>query len=152
MNPCFLLQSLHSLLRFYKTLKSHFFFLKLYFSPQKLLFLNFQNQDVLWGAQVICHWGCQWLIWMPPRDGFSFHIVSFTTCCIPATFVTSLLLLNLPGFTQHMPPCETCRLRGTVFQLHPETSFDIRGLPFHMSQTLLLVFFLGLKTKMLLFS
>lgn len=101
--------------------KSLFFFLKIYFSPQKLLFLNFQNQDMLWGAQVICHWGCQWLIWMLPHDGFSFHLVSFTTCCIPATLVTFLLLLHLPSFTQHMPPCETCRLSGTVFQLHPET-------------------------------
>lgn len=50
---------------------------------------------------------------------------------------TSLRLLHLPCFTQHMPPRETWSLRGTVFHLHPETSFDIRSLPFHMPQTLL---------------
>lgn len=147
MTACFLLQSLHSLLRFYKTLKSHFFFLlKIYFPPRNSFFSIFRIRmcsEVLrsYVIEDVSDWfECRHMmdsastLYLSPRAAFR------DPCDIFTSFTPS-------GFTQHMPPCETCRLSGTVFQLHPETSFDIRGLPFHMPQTLLLVFFSWIENK-----
>lgn len=131
------------LLRFYKIFKITFSFSKIYFFSLKNSFFS----------PVIRIWMCfeepGWHAIEDVSDWFKSHVrnrfrfsTSHLSLC-SATYRPWGSLDFLTGFllSPTYASCETWNLSGAVFQLYPETSFDNRGLPFYMPQTLLLVVF-----------
>lgn len=132
------------------------FHLKYIFSFQKLFFLlSFQDQSVFWGAWLIPHWGCYWLIWMPTHS-FRFSSLYLALHSAPCIFPESKGTCLLPNSFPTQP--------NISLLVRPETplehsSLNIQKQPLvseaclsYMCQTLLLgifFFLLELNKKML---